>query len=98
MIKKKKPVFKLTCEYCKFYHLRICTAFGKQVKGSDPACNDFKKADAFWCNKNSYQILTVVCLNRQNHNCPGCVHCRQGQGIRSFMNQRQLALFDRFSS
>lgn len=94
---RKKSVFELTCEYCKFYHLHICNAFGEQVKGSRSACNNFEMADKFWCDKNDYQISTAACLNRQEHNHSGCVRCRQGNGIRGLTGQRQLALFDRFS-
>ncbi|MDO9567234.1 MAG: hypothetical protein Q7J15_10890 [Candidatus Desulfaltia sp.] len=92
-----KPVFKLTCEYCKSYHLHICKTFREQVNGNSLACNDFEIADTFWCSKNSYKIYTVACLNRQNHNYSGCVRCRQGNAMRGLTRQRQLSLFDRFS-
>ena len=94
---KKKSVFKLTCEYCKFYHLHTCAAYSKRVNGSSLACNNFEMADVFWCDKNSYQIHTAACLKRQEHNHLGCVRCLQGNGVRRLMNQRQLSLFDRFS-
>lgn len=93
----KKALFKLTCEYCKFYHLHICNAFGEQVKGSSSACNNFEMADKFWCDKNSYQMSIAACLNRQGHKHSGYVRCLQGNGVRRLMNQRQLSLFDRFS-
>jgi len=64
---KKKPLFELTCEYCKFYHLHICNAFGEQVKGSSSACNNFEMAGKFWCDKNSYQMSIAACLNSQDH-------------------------------
>jgi len=95
---KKKPVFKLTCGYCKFYRLHVCRVFGEKVKSSNSACNAFEMADIFWCDKNGYKMSTAACFNRQAHNHPRCVRCSQGKGMGMLANQRQLALFDRFSS
>jgi len=91
---KKKPVFRATCGYCKFYQPRhICKLSRKKVRGNSLACNDFEMADAFWCNRNGYQVYTAACLNRQDHNYPGCVHCWQGEGIHRLTGPWQLLLF-----
>ena len=95
MSRKKKPAFKATCQYCKFYRpSHTCALSRKGVKGSSPACNDFEMTDTFWCDRNNYQIDTVACLNRQDHGYPGCIHCWQGEGIRGILNQLQLSLFE----
>jgi len=95
MSRKKKPVFRATCRYCRFYRSgHICTLFHKKVIGSSPACNSFKMANAFWCDKHGYQVYTAACFKRQDRNYPGCVHCWQGKGIREVLHQRQLSLLD----
>jgi hypothetical protein len=95
---RKKKVFKPTCRYCRFYYLHTCTVFGEKVESTSSACNDFELADMFWCDKNGYKMSTAACFNRQENNYPGCVRCLQGKSMGRFVKQRQLALFDRFSS
>jgi len=94
MRKKEKPAFKATCKYCKFYRSsHICALSREKVKGSSPVCNDFEMADTFWCDRNNYQMDTVACLSRQDHDYPGCVRCWQGKGIRGILNRLQLSPF-----
>lgn len=69
----------------RFNQYRYCDIPDAWVKAKTIACENFTLSKWFFCIRDSNFIMTEVCLSRQESEKEGCMRCRQGRLIKSFI-------------
>jgi hypothetical protein len=69
---------------------RYCRHVEKDRQGEDVSCENFKPYHMFWCERFTYRLHLLQCLNRQRIKMEGCRNCPQADDIMDVARGRDL--------
>ena len=72
---------------------RYCRQVERDVESEDVSCEHFKPYHYFWCERFTYRLHLLQCLNRQKTKMEGCRRCSQADDIMDVARGRDLYEF-----
>ena len=69
---------------------RYCRHIEKQVQGEDLSCEHFTPYEYFWCERFTYRLHLLQCLNRQRIKMEECRNCKQAEDVLDVARGRDL--------
>lgn len=69
---------------------RYCRHVEKDVSSESESCHHFIPYKFFWCNRFTYRLHLLHCLNRQKIKLEGCKGCSQADDILDVARGRDL--------
>jgi len=72
---------------------RYCRHVEKEVQSDTPSCHNFIPYHYFWCERFTYRLHLLQCLNRQKMKMDTCRRCGQAEDVLDVARGRDLYLF-----
>jgi hypothetical protein len=72
---------------------RYCRHVERDVASGDVSCEHFTPYQYFWCDRFTYRLHLLQCLNRQKKKMDGCRRCSQADDVMDVARGRDLYEF-----